>query len=95
MVCGGTGCISSSSDQLIVELKKELKVANYDKEISVIKTGCFGFCGEGPIPMPGSPGKRIPLVDRHGSAGSPRAGHPDHSGAQHLLAGPGDVYRMD
>jgi len=49
MVCGGTGCISSSSDELILELKKELKAANYDQEISVIKTGCFGFCGEGPI----------------------------------------------
>ncbi len=49
MVCGGTGCISSSSDELILELKKELKAVNQDQEISVIKTGCFGFCGEGPI----------------------------------------------
>ncbi len=49
MVCGGTGCISSGSDELMDALKVELKKAGYDKEISVIKTGCFGFCGQGPI----------------------------------------------
>jgi NADH:ubiquinone oxidoreductase subunit F (NADH-binding)/(2Fe-2S) ferredoxin/NAD-dependent dihydropyrimidine dehydrogenase PreA subunit len=49
MVCGGTGCISSRSDELIDSLKSELVKAGYDKEISVVKTGCFGFCAQGPI----------------------------------------------
>lgn len=49
MVCGGTGCVSSQSEDLISALKAELVTAGYDKEISVIKTGCFGFCGQGPI----------------------------------------------
>ena len=49
MVCGGTGCVSSESEELISALKAELVTAGYDQEISVIKTGCFGFCGQGPI----------------------------------------------
>ncbi len=49
MVCGGTGCVASHSEDLISALKSELITAGYDQEISVIKTGCFGFCGQGPI----------------------------------------------
>lgn len=49
MVCGGTGCVSSSSEEIISSLKSELKKNGYDKEIKVVKTGCFGFCGQGPI----------------------------------------------
>ncbi|KXG73743.1 NADH-quinone oxidoreductase subunit NuoF [Thermotalea metallivorans] len=49
MVCGGTGCISSGSDQLIDELNRLLIETQYDGEVQVVKTGCFGFCGQGPI----------------------------------------------
>ncbi|MBI9012765.1 MAG: NADH-quinone oxidoreductase subunit NuoF [Clostridiales bacterium] len=49
MVCGGTGCIASKSDELIDNLNNELKKQGYEKEIDVVKTGCFGFCGQGPI----------------------------------------------
>lgn len=49
MVCGGTGCISAESEALIDALKLELKNVNYEKEVNVIRTGCFGFCGQGPI----------------------------------------------
>ncbi len=49
MVCGGTGCIASKSDELIVKLNDALVKEGYDKEIDVVKTGCFGFCGQGPI----------------------------------------------
>ena len=49
MVCGGTGCIASKSDELIDSLNKELIEQGYEKEIDVVKTGCFGFCGQGPI----------------------------------------------
>ncbi len=49
MVCGGTGCVASRSEELITALKDELKVAGYGDEINVVKTGCFGFCGQGPI----------------------------------------------
>ena len=49
MVCAGTGCISSGADALITELEKILAEKGYDKEVKVVKTGCFGFCGQGPI----------------------------------------------
>lgn len=49
MVCGGTGCHSSSSHVLIQNLKDELKAHNLDKEVEVIQTGCFGLCQKGPI----------------------------------------------
>lgn len=49
MVCGGTGCISAQAEEIIDALKSELKNHGYDNEIKVVKTGCFGFCGQGPI----------------------------------------------
>jgi len=49
MVCGGTGCIASRSDEIIDNLNKALVDEGYDQEIDVVKTGCFGFCGQGPI----------------------------------------------
>lgn len=49
MVCGGTGCISSGADELIKELESILVEKGYNKEVRVVKTGCFGFCGQGPI----------------------------------------------
>lgn len=49
MVCGGTGCVSCGSEEIIEALNIELQKAHYDQEISVVRTGCFGFCGQGPI----------------------------------------------
>lgn len=48
MVCCGTGCTSSKSENLIGEIEKVLKENNI-KNIEVSKTGCFGFCAKGPI----------------------------------------------
>ncbi len=42
LVCGGTGCTSSSSMLVIEALEKELKEKGLD-DILVIKTGCFGL----------------------------------------------------
>ncbi len=49
MVCGGTGCMSSDSEGLISNLKNEISSNNVDGEVQVLKTGCFGFCEQGPI----------------------------------------------
>lgn len=49
MVCGGTGCVSAQSLEMIKELKSYIEACGYDDEVSVVKTGCFGFCGQGPI----------------------------------------------
>lgn len=49
MVCGGTGCLAGESDKVIKNLNLILKARGYDTEVDVIKTGCFGFCEQGPI----------------------------------------------
>ncbi|MBP9988267.1 MAG: NADH-quinone oxidoreductase subunit NuoF [Ruminococcus sp.] len=49
LVCGGTGCTSSHSAEIIEALEKELKAKNLDSEVKVVKTGCFGLCALGPI----------------------------------------------
>ena len=49
LVCGGTGCTSSHSSEIIEALESELKAKGLENEIKVIKTGCFGLCALGPI----------------------------------------------
>ena len=49
LCCGGTGCTSSGSEGIIAELEAQLKANGLEKEIKVIKTGCFGLCALGPI----------------------------------------------
>ena len=49
LVCGGTGCTSSHSAEIIETLESELKAKGLENEIKVIKTGCFGLCALGPI----------------------------------------------
>ena len=49
LCCGGTGCTSSGSEAIIAEMEKQLAANGLDKEIKVIKTGCFGLCALGPI----------------------------------------------
>ena len=49
LVCGGTGCTSSGSQQIIKTLKEELKKNRLQNEVAVVKTGCHGLCAEGPV----------------------------------------------
>ncbi len=49
LVCGGTGCTSSGSEQIIAELEKEIKAVGLAEEVNVVRTGCFGLCALGPI----------------------------------------------
>lgn len=49
LVCGGPGCVSSNSEGIIANINENLKKHNLTKEVQVIKTGCFGFCEEGPV----------------------------------------------
>ena len=49
LVCAGTGCTSSNSLQIIDKFTKLIAENGYDKEIQVIRTGCFGLCAAGPI----------------------------------------------
>ena len=49
LICGGTGCTSSGSEQVANVLEKELEKAGLTEEVKVVKTGCFGLCALGPI----------------------------------------------
>ncbi|KGG79559.1 NADH dehydrogenase [Caloranaerobacter azorensis H53214] len=49
LICGGTGCTSSSSDKIQNEFELKIKEKGLDKEVKVVRTGCFGLCEAGPI----------------------------------------------
>lgn len=49
MVCGGTGCHSGHSQEVMDRFEKLIKVAGKEKEYKVIQTGCQGLCAKGPI----------------------------------------------
>ncbi len=49
LVCAGTGCTSSHSLRIIENFHKKLEETGYDKEVQVIRTGCFGLCAAGPV----------------------------------------------
>lgn len=49
LCCGGTGCKSSASDEIVANFNTLLKEKGLQDEVMVIKTGCFGFCEKGPI----------------------------------------------
>ena len=49
LVCGGTGCTSSGSKAIIEKLEHELKAQGLEKEVQVVRTGCFGLCALGPV----------------------------------------------
>lgn len=48
-VCGGTGCKSSDSMQIIEKLREEVQKAGLADTVEVTMAGCFGFCEKGPI----------------------------------------------
>lgn len=49
LVCGGTGCTSSGSQQIMAKLVEELGKQDLSEEVSVVQTGCHGLCALGPI----------------------------------------------
>jgi NADH-quinone oxidoreductase subunit F len=49
LVCGGTGCVSSGSQEVMSALTKELKSRGLDNEVKLVQTGCRGFCAMGPV----------------------------------------------
>ena len=49
LVCGGTGCTSSKSMEIIKLMNELLRENNIENEVKVIHTGCFGLCEKGPI----------------------------------------------
>ncbi len=49
VVCGGTGCLSSDSQEIINELERLIKAKKLEDKVTVNVVGCFGFCSQGPF----------------------------------------------
>ncbi len=49
LVCGGTSCHASNSEDILKNLQDLIKIKGLDTDVQAIKTGCFGFCDKGPI----------------------------------------------
>jgi NADP-reducing hydrogenase subunit HndC len=49
LVCGGTGCQSNHSVEVMNELRKLIEAAGKKDEVQIIQTGCQGLCAKGPI----------------------------------------------
>jgi NADH:ubiquinone oxidoreductase subunit F (NADH-binding)/(2Fe-2S) ferredoxin/NAD-dependent dihydropyrimidine dehydrogenase PreA subunit len=48
-ICRGTGCESSKSAVIHEKLVEEVKKQGAEKKVQIKKTGCHGFCQQGPI----------------------------------------------
>ncbi|MPW24404.1 NADH-quinone oxidoreductase subunit F [Alkalibaculum sp. M08DMB] len=49
LICAGTGCLASESEKLLEILNHVIKARKCGDKVKVVKTGCFGFCEQGPI----------------------------------------------
>ncbi len=49
LVCGGTGCTSSGSHNVMEAFEKHLKDKGIAGEVKVVMTGCHGLCELGPV----------------------------------------------
>jgi NADP-reducing hydrogenase subunit HndC len=49
LVCSGTGCEASKSQEIYGNFQKEIEDQGLKDQVQVVKTGCFGFCEQGPI----------------------------------------------
>ncbi|HDH01336.1 MAG TPA: NADH-quinone oxidoreductase subunit F, partial [Nitrospirae bacterium] len=49
LLCAGTGCVASGTQEVKEALKEELKKRDLEDEIKLVLTGCNGFCAEGPV----------------------------------------------
>ena len=49
MVCAGTGCVANQSMKVRDRLEAEIRKRGLQDEVSVVTTGCNGFCAVGPI----------------------------------------------
>jgi NADH:ubiquinone oxidoreductase subunit F (NADH-binding)/(2Fe-2S) ferredoxin/NAD-dependent dihydropyrimidine dehydrogenase PreA subunit len=49
MVCAGTGCVANHSMKVKDRLEAEIRKRGLQDEVSVVTTGCNGFCAVGPL----------------------------------------------
>ncbi len=49
LICAGTGCTSSGSNIVANEFNRLIKEEGLEREVKVVRTGCFGLCEMGPV----------------------------------------------
>jgi NADP-reducing hydrogenase subunit HndC len=49
LVCQGTGCLSSGSTGVLKALEEQVQTQHLSDQVRVVKSGCFGFCMQGPV----------------------------------------------
>ena len=49
LICGGTGCTSSGSQQIQDAFEASIEANGLQDEIKLVRTGCFGLCELGPV----------------------------------------------
>ncbi len=49
LICTGTGCTASGAKDVLAKFEIELKAKKLRDEVSLVETGCHGFCEEGPL----------------------------------------------
>ncbi|MBO7673869.1 MAG: NADH-quinone oxidoreductase subunit NuoF [Atopobiaceae bacterium] len=49
LICGGTGCTSSGSQQIQDAFEAQIEKNSLQDEIKLVRTGCFGLCELGPV----------------------------------------------
>ena len=49
LICTGTGCTASGAKDVLAKFEQELKAKKLWDEVSVVETGCHGFCEGGPL----------------------------------------------
>ena len=48
-LCMGTSCQSSKSTEVAIALEEEIKKYKMEDKVTIVRTGCNGFCAVGPI----------------------------------------------
>ncbi len=49
VLCGGTGCLSSNSAEILKKFEDAVKERGLSDKVTVNQVGCFGFCSQGPF----------------------------------------------
>ncbi len=49
LVCGGTGCTSNHSGDIINEFQRLIGEKGLEHDVNIVRTGCFGLCAVGPV----------------------------------------------
>ena len=49
VVCGGTGCLSSSSHDILERFEHFIRAYHLEDKVTANIVGCFGFCSQGPF----------------------------------------------